>query len=170
MTYTPNFDAITEAFTYTWVAGTEWVVPLALAFLFMLLITKDKSKWKVMLLPLLVLERMMGLPVSYALITIAGMLFVIEALSFKIIGEVFRSAVNWKERQQAKEDRKEISKSRKLFEKLKIRGIESTIKEGTKRARIQRRTERKRLTSASIWKRLADMRAMEMGMPIKAGS
>ena len=88
MTYTPDFTAIKEAMTQTWSLGAEWVIPIIIGLLVMALITKDIEKWKILALPIFTLQRIMGMPVHFLLMTIAGGLFALEVLSTQTIGNI----------------------------------------------------------------------------------
>ena len=93
---TPDFSAISDAFTQTLSFGTEWLIPLALAIVAMALITRDVEKWKVLFLPIVILERILGMPVHIVIIAIAGALFVFETLSLSVTKGFIQSAVRWK--------------------------------------------------------------------------
>lgn len=95
MALTPDFSVFTEVFTETWTFGTEWLIPLALAIVSMALITKDIQKWKVLFFPIIVLLRIIGIPVHFLIIIIAGVLFVVEALSTQVVGDLIGTAKKW---------------------------------------------------------------------------
>ena len=90
--YTPDFTSLYEGITNTWVLGAEWIIPLALAAIIMLAITRDFSKWKVMFLPLLIAERMIGMYPHYLLFVFAGILFGIEVMSTSLGGQILGAA------------------------------------------------------------------------------
>lgn len=93
--YTPDFTAIKEALTQTWTLGTEWLIPLVIAILVMAVLTRDTDKWKILALPIFVLERIIGIPVHFVLMSVAGIIFVIEALSTQVVGNLLGTAKKW---------------------------------------------------------------------------
>lgn len=95
VTYTPDFTAIKEALTQTWTLGTEWLIPVALALLVMAVITRDTEKWKILALLLFVIERIIGIPVHFVIMSIAGILFAIEVLSTQVVGNMIGTTKRW---------------------------------------------------------------------------
>lgn len=99
MAYDPDFSYVQEIFKYTYTFGLAWLVPLALMFLAMLVITRDTEKWKIMAFPMSILFWAMGMNGSamwLLIMIIAGVIFVIEALSTQVIGNIIQSVVGKK--------------------------------------------------------------------------
>jgi len=119
MTLTPDFSAFTTAFTNTWTLGTEWILPVVLAIMVMAIITKDIEKWKIMMFPMFVIERMLGIPVHFALMSLAGIVFAIETLSTQIVGNLISGV---KQRITTRDERKirKQEKVTKLFERANL--------------------------------------------------
>lgn len=87
-TYTPDLSLFTEAFTQTGIRGLNWIIPVFIIFLTMILITRDPNKWKILLLPTTIAWRVAGLQSHYLLVIIGVILFVQESLSLEILGQV----------------------------------------------------------------------------------
>jgi len=94
--YEPDFSIATEAFQgNTFILGVEWIIPLALAVFLMAMVTKDLEKWKVLALPIFVMERIVGLPVHYALLMGSGIMFALQVLSTQIVGNLLGATKKW---------------------------------------------------------------------------
>lgn len=117
--YTPDFTAIKEALTQTWTLGTEWIIPLVIALLVMAVITKDTDKWKILALPVFALERIIGMPVHFILITIAGILFVVETMSTQVVGNLIGKAKQFAQGEDLIERNREESDYRRAKQLLK---------------------------------------------------
>lgn len=146
-TYTPDFTVIKEALTQTWPLGTEWLIPLVIAFLVMAVITRDTDKWKILALPIFVLERIIGIPIHFVLMSIAGIIFVIEALSTQVVGNLIGTVKKWtteaedgiareskifKQLQRAEQHERKMSK-------LSLDKIYGTFGKGTYKRELKRR-------------------------------
>lgn len=115
MTYTPDFSAISEAMTETWTLGTEWLIPVALALLVMAVITRDTEKWKILALPLFVLERILGIPVHFVIMSIAGIFFTLEVLSTQVVGNLIGTTKRWVSRDQLDLRDERLGKQEKIL-------------------------------------------------------
>ena len=153
--YTPDFTAIKEALTQTWTLGTEWIIPLVIALLVMAVITKNTDKWKILALPVFALERIIGMPVHFILITIEGILFVVETMSTQVVGNLIGTTKKWVTQDKYDIDSETLKKREKiinLFSKAnnqekaffgktkKTKGMdEDMLKELRRRAGIEKR-------------------------------
>ena len=88
--YTPVFTSIKEGMTQTFTLGTEWLIPLALALVVMAFITRDIEKWKILALPIFTMERMIGMPVHFIIMSISAIFFILEVMSTQLIGNIIR--------------------------------------------------------------------------------
>ena len=93
--YEPDFSAIREALTETWALGWGFMIPLALAIVGLALITRDTEKWKILFFPILALERIIGIPVHFLILTFGAIMFALEILSLQVIGSLIGAAKKW---------------------------------------------------------------------------
>ena len=119
MVYTPDFSAISTAFTTTWTLGAEWLIPLAITFIAMALITRDMGKWKVLFFPITTLIRIMGMPVHWGIMLFGAIMFVLEILSHETIGSWIGTVNKWSKRTRAEEKELKGSKILEAFKKAK---------------------------------------------------
>jgi len=119
MVYTADFTTIKEAFTNTWALGTEWLIPLALAFVVMAFITRDTDKWKILFFPLIVLERIIGMPVHFILMSAGAILFVIEALSTQVVGNWVSAVKKWTGRSEVEMQERSLAKRDRILSAFK---------------------------------------------------
>lgn len=120
MAYLPDFSLFEETFTYAYVLGVEWIIPLMITIVGMLIITRDINKWKIMALPMLILTRIAGIPTNIILLMVAGIIFVIEALSTQTVGNILQSVYKGESIMAGKREKKEISDLAKRVKKLKL--------------------------------------------------
>jgi len=90
-TYTPDWSYMTDAFKNTYILGSGWILPLIMTFIVIIMITRDINKWKILMFPFLVLWNIIGIPVNLVIMIFAGLVFVIEALSTEMGGNLLTS-------------------------------------------------------------------------------
>jgi len=113
---TPDFSAISELFTETWTLGTEWLIPLAVAIVAMVFITRDVEKWKILMLPMVVAERIIGMPVHFLIMAFAGIMFVVEAMSTQVVGNMMSAVKKYVGMDTDKIREKDLEKRQKVIE------------------------------------------------------
>ena len=85
MAYNPDFNFLQDIFSETTFMGLQWIIPMVLTFLGIVMITRNIEKWKILLLPMAVTMRIMGVMqntgASILILAIGVILFVIETQS-----------------------------------------------------------------------------------------
>ena len=154
---TLDWGLFRDAFTNLNIFGVEFIVSLILLMITMMFITREPSKWKVLPFPLLVSFRIIGIEISMAILLLAGFIFLIEALSIQMLGQIVQGitstvtrgvqttiglgrltkSVGTKRGRAERKADKEVKRIRKEQEKLKpFKEIaERTIGFGKERAR-----------------------------------
>lgn len=77
-----------EVVNQTTIFGIDYAIGTILTALTLLLITRDMEKWKVMALPVMIAYQVIGVTQSKPLFLLAGVLFIIEALSIQTVGDI----------------------------------------------------------------------------------
>jgi hypothetical protein len=78
MAYEPSWTRLEELFTFTTILDSNIVLPVIIAIIIMVVITRDTVKWKTLFLPVLALQDAMGIRVDIILYIIALIMFAIE--------------------------------------------------------------------------------------------
>ena len=91
MSIEDGFEFVKDAFVDMHWFGAEWVIPLMVIFMSMVLITRDKEEWKVLFFPMCVGWLIAGLRPSYVLVFLGGVVFVVNELSLRVLGNVLSS-------------------------------------------------------------------------------
>jgi len=125
-TYTADWSYMTDAFQNTYILGSGWLLPSILTFVIMILITKDINKWKVMALPLMVIWIIIGIKVHLAILILAGIIFVIEALSTEMGGSILESITEkvnprYKTKKEIRNKGKRLFDINKVIKKIKVK-------------------------------------------------
>lgn len=117
MTLQDGFGILNSITINTTVFNIEWILSTALIFLTLLIITRDINKWKILAFPTTVMWHIIGIKPSFLMYAITAILFVIEALSLEIIGNLVEGVKGMVKGDKNAFD-KAITKTRvKMFEK-----------------------------------------------------
>lgn len=114
-----DFGVWTEIFTYTYIAGVRWLLPIMLTLIACLLISRDMEKWKIMAFPLLVMQKLMGIDVHFILLSATAILFVIEALSTEFVGNILLASKKIVAEGTTQAKRKERKELQEMLDKIK---------------------------------------------------
>jgi len=77
-----------DMFTSISLFGVDWLMSIILVFFCLLLITRNVHDWKILALPLFTIWHALGVQTSFAVLVLAGIAFVLEMLSFQMIGNL----------------------------------------------------------------------------------
>ncbi len=121
-----GFTSVNTIFDGSTYFGTEWLVPLLVVGVSMLLVTRDVREWKSLALPMCTLWLLIGLDVGILIFATSAIFFAVDVFSTKLLGQVMRVTVDAStqlnpfgkklEREVARA-RKDTRQSRALFEK-----------------------------------------------------
>lgn len=98
MTTMFDFGFLKENLIYVELFGQNWLIPLILSFLLVIIITRRPNKWGIVYLPLIIGLRTIGLyfslPVYMAMVTLGGLIFATSSLGTDVIGGSIRGAIS----------------------------------------------------------------------------
>jgi len=91
-----GFEIFSNSFIDTNIFDVSWIISIIFVFLTLLLITRDINKWKIMALPVTIMWHIVGLEPSFIFYMITAIVFVVEAFSIEIVGNVLEAVSNIK--------------------------------------------------------------------------
>lgn len=83
-----------EVILGTNILGVEWIISIIIVIITLALITLNLQKWKTLALPVTVGWYIIGITPSYLWLIGTGIIFVIETLSIKVLGNTIEAITN----------------------------------------------------------------------------
>jgi hypothetical protein len=79
---------LNDIFTNTTVFNVEWLFSIIFVVMTLAIITRDVEKWRILALPVTIMWHIVGIKPSMILYIFVGILFVLEAFSMQVAGNV----------------------------------------------------------------------------------
>lgn len=91
MNITLGTQTMQESLNGTNIIGTQWIIPIIIIFLTLLLITRETNRWLYLAFPVSIMWRTAQLKVHMLIIAIAGLFFVTKLIQDDIIGTLAKA-------------------------------------------------------------------------------
>lgn len=91
MAWTPDFSLIGNTLNNTQVDLILWIFPVMLCVLTILLITRNKDQWGLLVLPVGIMYRILGLNVPYVYVLVGVIMYAQQTLSMQVLGQMVQA-------------------------------------------------------------------------------